>query len=146
MKHKGISRLKNRIASILYALCLALCFFGVMFQSKLLIASIIPTSIIATLLLITTNRCPNCNEYFRGAYWSKSAGFCRNAVKSYTSMTRSTNHGETSATTCYQEFGSNRVEDIQKLRSILGKRFYAVPYIGEEDGEEYYNMVLESPR
>ncbi len=53
---------------------------------------------------------------------------------------------ETSATTCYQEFGSNRVEDIQKLRSILGKRFYAVPYIGEEDGEEYYNMVLESPR
>ncbi|HJA36634.1 MAG TPA: hypothetical protein H9666_09095 [Firmicutes bacterium] len=77
MKHKGISRLKNRIASILYALCLALCFFGVMFQSKLLIASIIPTSIIATLLLITTNRCPNCNEYFRGAYWSKSAGFCR---------------------------------------------------------------------
>lgn len=61
-------------------------------------------------------------------------------------MTRSTNHGETSATTCYQEFGSNRVEDIQKLRSILGKRFYAVPYIDEEDGEEYYNMVLESPR
>ena len=76
----------------------------------------------------------------------KVQGIAANAVKSYTSMTRSTNHGETSATTCYQEFGSNRVEDIQKLRSILGKRFYAVPYIDEEDGEEYYNMVLESPR
>ena len=76
----------------------------------------------------------------------KVQDFAANAVKSYTSMTRSTNHGDTSATTCYQEFGSNRVEDIQKLRSILGKRFYAVPYIGEEDGEEYYNMVLESPR
>lgn len=146
MKHKGISRLKNRIASILYALCLALCFFGVMFQSKLLIASIIPTSIIATLLLITTNRCPNCNEYFRGAYWSKSAGFCRKCGEKLYFDDEIDNHGETSATTCYQEFGSNRVEDIQKLRSILGKRFYAVPYIGEEDGEEYYNMVLESPR
>ncbi len=146
MKHKGISRLRNRIASILYALCLALCFFGVMFQSKLLIASIIPTSIIATLLLITTNRCPIVTNIFVEHIGQKVQDFAANAVKSYTSMTRSTNHGETSATTCYQEFGSNRVEDIQKLRSILGKRFYAVPYIGEEDGEEYYNMVLESPR
>lgn len=41
---------------------------------------------------------------------------------------------------CYQEFGSLDLEDIKNLRTLIGKRFYAVPYTGE-DGEEYYNMV-----
>lgn len=50
---------------------------------------------------------------------------------------------ETSETTCYQEFGSFDLEDIQKLRTLIGKRFYAAPYTDEEDGEEYYNMVIE---
>lgn len=50
---------------------------------------------------------------------------------------------EASATVCYQEFGSFSLEDIQRLRTIIGKRFYAVPYIDEEDGEEYYDMVME---
>lgn len=50
---------------------------------------------------------------------------------------------ETSETTCYQEFGSFDLSNIQKLRMLIGKRFYAVPYIDEEDGEEYYNMVIE---
>jgi len=49
---------------------------------------------------------------------------------------------ETSETICYQEFGSFDLEDIKKLRTLIGRRFYAVPYIGE-DGEEYYNMVME---
>lgn len=48
---------------------------------------------------------------------------------------------ETSETICYQEFGSFNLEDIRRLRMLIGKRFYAVPYI--EDGEEYYNMVME---
>ncbi|MBO5057477.1 MAG: hypothetical protein J5988_10800 [Eubacterium sp.] len=48
---------------------------------------------------------------------------------------------ETSETICYQEFGSLALENIQKLRTLIGKRFYAVPYI--EDGEEYYDMVIE---
>lgn len=48
---------------------------------------------------------------------------------------------ETSETTCYQEFGSFDLEDIQRLRTLIGKRFYAVPYM--DDGEEYYNMVTE---
>ena len=39
---------------------------------------------------------------------------------------------------CYQEFGSNHLSDIQKLRTIIGKRFYAVTYVDESDGEEYY--------
>ena len=48
-----------------------------------------------------------------------------------------------SETVCYQEFGSFSLADIQKLRTIIGKRFYAVPYIDKDDGEEYYNMVVE---
>lgn len=48
---------------------------------------------------------------------------------------------ETSETVCYQEFGSFDLADIQKLRTLIGKRFYAVPYM--ENGEEYYNMVTE---
>lgn len=43
---------------------------------------------------------------------------------------------------CYQEFVSLDLEDIKNLRTLIGKRFYAVPYTGE-DGEEYYNMVIE---
>lgn len=50
---------------------------------------------------------------------------------------------ETSETTCYQEFGSFDLVDIQKLRTFIGKRFYAVPYIDESNGEESYNMVVE---
>ena len=50
---------------------------------------------------------------------------------------------ETSETTCYQEFGSLDLSNLQKLRTVIGKRFYAVPYIDEEDEEEYYEMKLE---
>lgn len=50
---------------------------------------------------------------------------------------------EESDTICYQEFGSFDLADIQRLRTIIGKRFYAVPYTDEDDGEEYYNMVIE---
>lgn len=42
---------------------------------------------------------------------------------------------------CYQEFGSSDLDDIRQLRTIIGKRFYAVPY--EEDGEEYYKTIIE---
>ena len=48
-----------------------------------------------------------------------------------------------SETICYQEFGSFDLSDIQRLRMLIGKRFYAVPYIDGSDGEEYYNMVIE---
>ena len=50
---------------------------------------------------------------------------------------------EASEIICYQEFGSFDLENIQKLRTLIGKRFYAVPYTDEDDGEEYYNMVIE---
>lgn len=48
---------------------------------------------------------------------------------------------EKSDTVCYQEFGSGEIENIRKLRAIIGRRVYARPY--EEDGEEYYNLVIE---
>ena len=50
---------------------------------------------------------------------------------------------EASETICYQEFGSFDLADIQQLRTIIGKRFYAVPH---KDGSEHYNideMVIE---
>lgn len=50
---------------------------------------------------------------------------------------------ETSETVCYQEFGASDLESIKKLRTLIGKRFYAVPYIDEDDDEEYYEMVME---
>lgn len=46
-----------------------------------------------------------------------------------------------SETVCYQEFGSFDLEDIRKVRTLIGKRFYAAPYT--EGGEEYYRMVTE---
>ena len=48
---------------------------------------------------------------------------------------------QASQVTCYQEFGSDEIEDIRRLRTLISKRFYAVPY--EKDGEEYYNAVIE---
>lgn len=50
---------------------------------------------------------------------------------------------KTSEVLCYQEFGSQNLEDIHHLRTLIGKRFYAVPYLDEDDGEEYYNTVVE---
>lgn len=54
---------------------------------------------------------------------------------------------EASETVCYQEFGSFNLEDIQRLRTLIGKRFYAKPLmdVDEEDveDEEYYTMVIE---
>ena len=48
-----------------------------------------------------------------------------------------------SETLCYQEFGSSHIEDIRNLRSIIGKRAYAVPFIDDDDGEEYYDFKIE---
>lgn len=50
---------------------------------------------------------------------------------------------EKSDTLCYQEFGSPHLEDVQNLRTLIGKRFYAVSYIDVKDGKEYYNTVIE---
>lgn len=52
---------------------------------------------------------------------------------------------EQSETTCYQEFGSDEIEDIRKLRTIIGKRFYAVPCTdeGDEGDDEEYRVIIE---
>ncbi len=46
---------------------------------------------------------------------------------------------EASEVTCYQEFGSPVLEEIQNLRTIIGKRFYAVEN-PERDG--YYKIII----
>lgn len=48
---------------------------------------------------------------------------------------------DASETVCYQEFGAFDLEDIQRLRTLIGKKFYAEPY--EKNGKEYYKMVTE---
>ena len=44
---------------------------------------------------------------------------------------------------CYQEFGAYHIEDIQNLRTIIGKRCYAVPYRERFGGGESYTIVIE---
>ena len=46
-----------------------------------------------------------------------------------------------SETVCYQEFGAAELDDIRKLRTLIGKKFYAEPY--EKDGKEYIRLVTE---
>ena len=48
-----------------------------------------------------------------------------------------------SDTICYQEFGSEKLENIQRLRTLIGKRIYAVPYFDSDDDEEYYHVMVE---
>ena len=43
---------------------------------------------------------------------------------------------ESSETICYQEFGSDRLPDSQNLRTVIGKRDYAVLGVDKEDGQE----------
>lgn len=52
---------------------------------------------------------------------------------------------QASALTCYQEFGSSDIQDIRNLRSLTGKRFYAVPCgpdDADSDGSDY-KIVME---
>ena len=52
---------------------------------------------------------------------------------------------QASPLTCYQEFGSSDIQDIRNLRTLIGKRFYAVPC--SEDDEESdgsgYKIIIE---
>ena len=52
---------------------------------------------------------------------------------------------QSSEKTCYQEFGSDSLENIRNLRGLIGKRFYAVP-CGEDDpegGGSEYKIIIE---
>ncbi len=52
---------------------------------------------------------------------------------------------QASATACYQEFGSGDIQDIRNLRTLIGKRFYAVPCEADdpEGGGSEYKIVIE---
>ena len=43
---------------------------------------------------------------------------------------------------CYQEFSSPDIEEIRKLRTIIGKHVYNKSRIGE-DGQEYVDLIIE---
>ena len=49
---------------------------------------------------------------------------------------------ETSETVCYQEFGSSSLAELQRLRTLLGKRFYAA-LCDDADEDDEYVMVME---
>lgn len=44
---------------------------------------------------------------------------------------------------CYQEFGSDEIENIRKLRTLIGKRFYAVPCDEDDEDYEEYKIVIK---
>lgn len=77
MKKRAVSRVRNRLVFCLIIVFLILFLFGFMMRSSVLMSISLAPFVIASILLITTNRCPNCGEGFRGVYWSKEAGFCR---------------------------------------------------------------------
>lgn len=76
MKKRGVSRVRNRLAIGMIIAFLVFYLYGSMMKSSVLMCISIAPFVIGFVLLITTNRCPHCGEYFRGAYWSKDAGFC----------------------------------------------------------------------
>lgn len=78
---KGVSRVKNRLIVGLIIVFLILFLFGFMTKSSVLMCFSYAPFVIASVLLITTNRCPNCGASFRGVYWSKEAGFCSKCGK-----------------------------------------------------------------
>ena len=77
MKNKGVSRKRNRLCMVLIWVFLIVLLIGYFIKSPALMYCSIGVWLFTVGLLITTNRCPNCGEVFRGIYWSKEAGFCR---------------------------------------------------------------------
>ena len=78
----GINRTRSRIAIISMVLFIVFLIIGsISFNDYLMTASIL-FLIVWLILFLSTNRCPHCDEHFRGMYWSKSsAGYCRKCGK-----------------------------------------------------------------
>ena len=47
-----------------------------------------------------------------------------------------------SSQTCFQEFASPNIDDIKKMRTIIGKHVYNKNRIGE-DGRTYVDLIIE---
>ena len=50
---------------------------------------------------------------------------------------------EESETVCYKEFGASDLANIQKLRTIIGKSFYAVEKEDYDEDDEDFEIVFE---
>lgn len=49
---------------------------------------------------------------------------------------------QATSNTCYLEFASPDLSDLQNLKTIIGKHVYNVPFTGE-DGREYVDLKIE---
>ena len=76
-----VSRTKNKVLILLMVIFVALLLIGSLLKlGGLMYLSI--ALLISILILLLSNRCPYCNEPFRGVYWSKSdAGYCKKCGK-----------------------------------------------------------------
>lgn len=81
MNNKGVSRKRNRLCMILLWAVIILLLIGYFIKSPAMMYCSIGILILASVLMLTTNRCPNCGEHFRGIFWSKEAGFCSKCGK-----------------------------------------------------------------
>lgn len=75
---KCVSRARNRLALILLFSFAFLLLVGFLLTNEVLMFVSVPLYIASVILMLSTNRCPHCGEYFRGLYWKKAnAGYCR---------------------------------------------------------------------
>ena len=74
---KCVSRAKNRSALVLLYSFLFLMLVGYILSNRAIMLISVLLLIAGVILMLSTNRCPYCGEYFRGLYWSKpNAGHC----------------------------------------------------------------------
>lgn len=79
---KYISRTRSRLTFILIIISVIFAVIGAISENKILIFVAAVLYIADLVLMIVTNQCPYCGEFFRGIYWSKpDAGYCRKCGK-----------------------------------------------------------------
>ena len=79
---KYISRTKTRLSMILMCAFLAFELMGYISSREALMIIALFFFIAGFSLMLSSNRCPYCGDYFKGLYWSKpNAGYCRKCGK-----------------------------------------------------------------
>ena len=87
MKKTAVSRTRNKIVLVTFVVTAVLFLLSAILQKTALLEFSILLFLAIAVLLLCTNpmswgpcfmyyRCPQCGRYFRGVYWSKTAGSC----------------------------------------------------------------------
>lgn len=76
MKKTAVSRTRNKIVLVTFIVTAVLFLLSAILQKTALLELSILLFLAIAVLLLCTNRCPQCGRYFRGVYWSKMAGSC----------------------------------------------------------------------